>query len=372
MREEGVYVESFQADEPLESRVRARRGTVGQVERLKGSCRPLEILGGVRLGLPLSIVLLLLLVILGLLGHGFGHELLERHVVTFIIGVPLGLMREDLADHFPSRDAKRRERRGKKKKKKKRTHSEVDLSGDEKSLGSLDALVELDGFVVEGLVAHVAQHALDFKLAAAPGGGKDLAGDFLLVLGLFLVGPVGAAAFLELGHLLDGHLGVDGGGDGGPGLLGEGPLILEASEEARDAEEFLRLDEGGGLLQVGGADGVENLDAEGFHLQVLHLEADLLLKGAADITALVGLGPEADAVDELAGEGVDALLAGPSPLHLEGGQQFLLLLGQTALLLLLVQLLFLGRETGGLQADVIFGLGHDGLLAQIATRGTGP
>lgn len=40
MREEGVYVESFQADEPLESecmrqesRVRARRGTV---DRLKG------------------------------------------------------------------------------------------------------------------------------------------------------------------------------------------------------------------------------------------------------------------------------------------------------------------------------------------------
>ena len=78
-----------------------------------------------------------------------------------------------------------------------------------------------------------------------------------------------------------------------------------------------------------------------------------------------------DAVDELAGEGVHPLLAGLSPLHLKGGQQFLLLLGQTTLLLL-VQLLFLRRETGGLQAHVLFGLVHDGRLARIATRGTGP
>lgn len=100
------------------------------------------------------------------------------------------------------------------------TYLLVDVARDDERVGALDALLQLDRLVAQDLVADVAQHALDLELGAAPGGREDLARDLLLVLGLLLLGPVLAAALLELGHLLHGHLRVDGGGDGGPRLLG--------------------------------------------------------------------------------------------------------------------------------------------------------
>lgn len=76
-------------------------------------------------------------------------------------------------------------------------------------MGALKALIKLNTLVAQNLVAHIAQHALDLKLASAPCSSQDLPGDLLLVLCFLLISPVLTTALFHLGHFLHGHLGVN-------------------------------------------------------------------------------------------------------------------------------------------------------------------
>src|SRR5690242_2536012 len=117
------------------------------------------------------------------------------------------------------------------------------LANNDQRVSALNPLLQLHLLVVENVVAHIPQHALDLKLGPAPCGGEDLARDLLLVLGLLLVSPGLATLLLKLGHLLHGELRIDGGAHRVPGIFDQRTLVLDAREEARDAEEFLGFEE---------------------------------------------------------------------------------------------------------------------------------
>lgn len=238
-------------------------------------------------------------------------------------------------------------------------------------MSALDALLQTNSLVAQDLVTNLTKDTLDLKFAATPSRSEDLAGHLLLILGLLLVRPVLAAALLQFGHLLHGHLGVNGGGNGGPGLLGESALVLETREKAGNTEELLRFEERSTLLRVGGTHSVQDLQTEGLHLKVLNLQTNLLLESMCNILALVGLGPDTQTVNQLVGQGVDALLAGLSPFLFKCVKALLLLLGQALLLLLLAELLLLLRQTSCLHARLLLGLIHQGLLTHVSSGRAG-
>ena len=240
-----------------------------------------------------------------------------------------------------------------------KTNLGEDLAAKDESLCTLKTLSSRDLLVVENLVADISKYTLDLELGTPPCGSQDLSSNTSLVLDALLISPVLTTLLLHLGHLLHGHLGINGTRDGVPGILGQSSLVLETREETANTEELLGLQQSRSLGDIGSANSVQDVKTEGLHLQVLNLKSGLLLKSLGDFRAFIALGPHADALDELLNKGCNALLAGFGALFLVCGKLIALLLRELVLLLFSSQLFLLLGCACGIELGLRISLGHD-------------
>lgn len=99
----------------------------------------------VRTAFVLFFFLLLLLLL-----HRFGHELLESHEITLLIGIPLGLGSKCQLGRKANATLCS-------------THLLVDRAAQNQGVGALNPLLQLDGLIVQDLVTDIAQNSLDLE-----------------------------------------------------------------------------------------------------------------------------------------------------------------------------------------------------------------